>query len=353
MGRRSEGWVLRWKRGWAYTRFTWSGERYSIALSTRDEGEAAASAARAYSDVVSGRLRPVAARPGQLLDLAELMAEWIEEKRPTLHRSFVPTVEGYGSRFVDYFKDLDRITEANGMTYGRTRLGQVARTTVIRELSYLRQFLAWCVPQGALSVAPVIPVLPPKSKGTPSGAQRRKPVDITTVEARRIIANLPEKSKTIAGRKWPIRDRFAFAFETGLRPETIARLSVPENWQPGQTSIELRDEDDKARFGRTVDLTPEALRILRECSPEAGVIFGRSCFYKAVKTAAKAVLGPVRGKRFAPYDWRHQRAKDLLDRGASLRGVSYVLGHKRPSTTDKYLAPDRKAGAEALRVARR
>jgi integrase len=352
MGRQAEGWSIRWKRGIAYARFTWAKQRYSIALGTRDEREAAAFAARAYSDVVSGRLRPTVARPGQLLELVDLIAEWIEFKRPTIDQSFVKTIEGYGRRYLNYFTSLDRITEANGASYGHTRLSQVARTTVVRELSYLREFLGWCVQQGSLSTAPLIPKLPPKAKGTPSGTQRRKPVDLSTVEALAIIAKLPKESKTINGRKWPIRDRFAFAFETGLRPETLSSLTVPENWQPGSTCLEIRDEQDKARFGRSVDLTPEALRILRFWAPDSGPIFGGSCFYKAIKTAAKAVLGPVRGKRFAPYDWRHQMAKDLLDRGAPLRGVSYVLGHKRPSTTDKYLAPDRRAGAEALKAGR-
>ena len=34
--------------------------------------------------------------------------------------------------------------------------------------------------------------------------------------------------------------------------------------------------------------------------------------------------------------------------GATLRGVAYMLGHKRMSTTDKYLAPDRAAGRAAI-----
>jgi integrase len=350
MGRPPEGWKLRFKRGWAYARFTWAAQHFDLALGTRDEGEAAKAAARAYSDVVSGRLRPVVARPGQVLDLPSLLSEWIEFKRPTIHRTFVPTIEGYARRYIDYFKSLDRVTEANGASFGNTRLSQVGRSTVLRELSYLREFLAWCVQQGALSSVPTIPGLPKKAKGTPSGAQRRKSIDITTSEARRIIAELPEASKTINGRKWPVRDRYAFAFETGLRPETINRLSVPQNWQPGSGSLELLDEDDKARFGRTLGLTKEALGILKAWAPEEGSIFGRSCYYKALKKAATAILGPVRGRRFAPYDFRHQRAKDMLDRGGPLRGVAYNLGHKRLSTTDRYLAGDKRAGDAALKA---
>lgn len=350
MGRKAKGWTIKWRAEWASARFTWQGREYTIALGTRDEREAATAAARAYSDVVSGRLRPVVSRPGQLLELADLIAEWIDSKKTSIHPLFVPTLEGYGRRFIDFFRTLDRITEANGSSYGKIRLGQVVRSTVLRELSYLREFLKWCVEQKALAVTPTIPELPKKAKGTPSGPQRRTAVEITTAEARAIISKLPEESKTINGRKWPIRDRFAFAFETALRPETINVLSVPENWQPGQTELVIHDEDDKAGYGRSVGLTPEALRILKEWAPETGLIFGRSVFTKVLKAAAKAVLGNVRGQRFAPYDFRHQRAKDMLDRGGPLRGVAYNLGHKRLSTTDKYLRPDRRAGDKALKA---
>lgn len=350
MGRPAEGPKVFWKRGWAYVRFTWQGREYRDALGTRDSAEAATSAARAYSDVVSGRRRPVVLRPGKLLDLGELWEEWRAWKRPSIDVETDIMIGYYGDRFVDSFKSLDRITKATAATYSLVRLGQVSRSTVLKEICFLRQFLAWCEDNRTISSAPVIPPLPPKAKGKRVGPQRVKPVEITPDEARRIIEKLPEHSKTIDGRKWPIRDRFAFMWETALRPASISRLRVPEHWRPGQRAVELEDEDDKGRFGRTVDLTPMAIAILRRQAPKSGPIFGDHCFTKALKAAARAVLGPQRAKGFAPYDFRHGRAKALLDAGASLRGVAYVLGHKRPSTTDKYLAPDRRAGREALAV---
>lgn len=115
------------------------------------------------------------------------------------------------------------------------------------------------------------------------------------------------------------------------------------------THVVITDEIDKARFGREVDLTPEAIRILRRIAPDSGLLFGRHEYVIAIKRAAASILGPVRGKSFAPYDFRHGRARALLDAGAPLRGVSYLLGHKRPTTTDRYVAPNRLAGQEALR----
>lgn len=350
MGRKPEGPKVYDKRGWKYVRFTWKGQEHREALGTRDQRQAEEAAARTYAAVVSGRRRPIARRPGQLLDLADLWSEWREWKRPSIDPETYVTLGYYGDRFVDSFRSLDRITEANAATYGMVRLGQVTRSTALKELCYLRQFVAWCKQQGALDEVPVVPPLPPKAKGKRVGPQRAKPVDVTEAEARRIIAALPEQSKHIDGRRWPVRDRYAFAWETMFRPETVARLSVPENWRRGMRSVELADEDDKARYGRTVDLSPGAVAILRRCAPKAGPIFGDHNFTKALKRAARAVLGEAAGSKFAHYDFRHGRARALLDAGAPLRGVSYLLGHLRPSTTDRYTAPDRRAGKAALQV---
>lgn len=350
MGRPAEGLSVRFKRGWAYACFTWDRFEYRIALRTKDKREAKEAAARAYAQVVSGERRPVRRQPGQLLDLADLLDAWIESKVSSLDPTTVPTIETYARRFVDYFEGLDKITEATGMAFGQARLGQVLRTTVLRELSYLREFLRWCKTQGALSTVPHIPRLPPKAQGKRAGKHRAKSVHISPKQAAEILALLPEESKKIGDRKWPLRARFAFMWETALRPETLSRLMVPDHWRPGMRHLELTNEDDKARWGRDVDLTDEAVRILEECAPARGLIFGRHVYYKAIKRAARAVLGDVKGKSFAPYDFRHGRAKALLDDHAPIRGVSYVLGHKRVSTTDKYLAPERSAGREALSV---
>lgn len=351
MGRPSEGVHVRFKRGWAYACFTWERHEYKIALRTKDKRAAQEAATRAYAEVVSGQRRPIRRQPGQLLDLADLLDEWIESKRSGLDPTTVPTIEGYARRFVDYFESLDRITEASGLAFGQARLAQVLRTSVNRELSYLREFLRWCRVQGVLAATPHIPRLPPKAQGIRAGKHRAKAVHITEEQAKQILALLPEESKKIDGRKWPLRARFAFMWETALRPETLSRLRVPDHWRPGARCLELTNEDDKARWGREVDLTDEALAILHRVAPPRGLIFGRHSYYKAIKRAAAAVLGPVKGKSFAPYDFRHGRAKALLDAGAPIRGVSYVLGHKLVSTTDKYLAPERSAGREALDAA--
>lgn len=357
MGRPAEGPKLWWKRGIAYGRFTWNGQEFKPCLGTRERTVAAQRLAQVYADVVSGRIviskRPNASR-AETLDLALALDEWLKiSKIPTLDERSVPMLEGYCRTYVSYFGSLDNITDVTVADFGPWLLGRMLRTTALRLRQYLVQFLAWAHPRGYIRDMPVVPRLPPKAQGVRTGTHRAKAVHVTKAEALAIIKLLPEQSKTIDGRRWPLRARFAFMWQTALRPETISRLSVPENWEPGRSYIELANEDDKARYGRTIDLTPEAVAILRAVAPTRGVIFGHHVFYKALKRAAAQVLDAVRAKDFAPYDFRHGRARERLDAGAKIRGVSYLLGHKRVSTTDKYLEPNRADGKDALHATTR
>ena len=240
MGRPSEGWKVHLKRGWAYVHFTWDGHPYRLALGTRDKREAQEAAARAYAEVVGGRRRPLRRQPGKLLDLADLLDAWLESKRTSVDVSFFPTLEIYARLFVDYFTTLDRITEASASSFGLDRLGCGLRTTVLRELSYLRQFLAWSELHGAITMAPRVPKLPPKAKGVRTGPQRAKAVFISELEAKAILELLPEESKSIDGRKWPLRARFAFMWETALRPRDHLEADRPRQLAPGHAPPRYR-----------------------------------------------------------------------------------------------------------------
>lgn len=349
MGRRPEGWKVRFKRGWAYVCFTHQSVEHRIALGTRDAGEAARAAAHEYASIVSGRRRRVRRQGAALFDLEGLIAQWLTSLDGELDEETIKTCVIYGRKYLGFFKQTDALTSESIGDYVTSRMRQVTRSTMLKERTFLRRFLRWCVSARALSFVPEFPELPAiTARGTRSGKQRVKPVEITPAEAAEILSALPDLSKRIGKRRWPVRDRFAFAWETGLRPETIARIDVPRSWQPGSTVLELHDEDDKARYGRDVPLSDEAIRILTDVAPAHGVVFGSHNFSKRIKRAAIAVLGPVRGKRFAPYDFRHGRAQQLVDATGDLAGVAYMLGHKRLSTTDRYLRGSRRAAERVL-----
>lgn len=350
MGRRPQGWYIVRKRGWAYVYFTHASVEHRIALGTRDDGEARKRAAQEYAEVVSGRRRTVRKRGPALYGLKELIAMWLDSLNGDLDAETIKTCVIYGRKYLRFFEETDLITSEGIGDYVLARMRAVTRKTMLKERTFLRRFLRWCVAQKVLTHVPAFPELPaPTATGTRSGTQRTKPVEITPAEAAAILAALPETSKRIGKRKWPVRARFAFAWETGLRPETVSRIDVPRTWQHGARELELHDEDDKARYGRTIPLTDEAVHLLNDVAPLEGVIFGDHNFTKALKRAAIAMLGPVRGKRFAAYDFRHGRAQQLVDETGDLAGVAYVLGHKKLSTTDRYLRGSRRAAERVLR----
>lgn len=349
MGRRAnEGFRVQWKRGWAYVRFTHEGIDHRVALGTRDPGEAQASAAQEYARALSGRRRPVVAARGRARPLDVLLAEWIGSCAGVLDEDTCSTLEIYARHYCAAFEGLHDITRESAKDFTRARLRQVLRRTVLKELSFLRGFLAWCVDTGEIDEAPVIDPPPGKATGVRAGPQRSAPVAITEEQALAIIAALPEASKTIGGRRWPVRARFLVAWETGLRPASLAALRVPQSYRKGASELLLEDAEDKARFGRTLPLSPEARRALDAAVPERGLIFGDHNFAKALKLAARGVLGTELGDRFAPYDFRHGRGTHLVGQGAPLTGVAYLLGHRRLSTTDRYLRPSRRDAERAL-----
>lgn len=351
MGRRATGMRLRWRGGWPSVRFTHQGQEHHISLGTQDPLEAERRAAFEYAEVISGR-RASLGQKGQRLERPELavaLAQWAAGYEGTVHASFVATLVTYAKHFLGFFCAWERLTDASCRDYGRARLRAVARTTVLRETSYLRAFVAWAAERGYLAVGPLVPRLPPKASGRRVGRQRAFPVEISPAEAAAIIARLPAHSKSIDGRTWPVRDRFAFAWETGLRPATLSKLRTPEDWRPGAIELHVSDDDDKARYGRVLPLSDEARRILERVAPaEGALLFGAHNFAKALKRAAKAVLGEELGRKFAPYDFRHGRGTQLADEGAPLTGIAYLLGHKKLTTTDRYLRPNRRAAARAL-----
>ena len=78
------------------------------------------------------------------------------------------------------------------------------------------------------------------------------------------------------------------AWETALRPRTIARLTAPGDYHRGATTLQIRDEIDKNRFGRELPLTDTARAALDSVCPTSGLIFGHHDCTMLLRRAAKA-----------------------------------------------------------------
>ncbi len=344
MGRPREGWKLRDPRGPGdpYTvRFTdKEGRPRELSTGTSDPSQAALAAAELYAkDLTTGIVR--GARIDPTLALDELLASWLADLSTSHDVETVATYTSYARGFVAHFKTFGNITVARMGDYQRGRLGKILRKTVQKERSALNGFLDWCVEQHVLleDQRPQWPKLPKKATGVRSGPQREVPVDVTREQVRAFLAELPIWSKPRLGRRHAIRAYFIVAYETGLRPGTLATLEMPKHWKPGSAELVIEAKNDKARYGRKVPISA-AVRAALEFTVAGlgiteGLIFGEHDYRESVEKARVAVGLP---EDFAPYDLRHGRVGHLLDEpGAEVRAVMFLVGHLLMTTTNKYV----------------
>lgn len=362
MARPTEGFSLRPHpvTGIQQVRFTFKGRQREFSTGERDPGAAAQQAAAKYAAAISGRWdpdAPAALAPGIPLD-EKPGPEWLASLVGQLDKKTVDQYEMYlTTHWKPFFGSLDRILTPSVVDYTRKRLTEVVRKTVQKELSALRGFLAFSeLPP--VNNAPIYVPPPPRGKaGTKSTKYPHKTATVELEPARieKILAALPEWSPGKGeNRPFPVRARFIVAWETGLRPATLDELSVPEDYRKRARFINLRDEVDKARFGRKLPLTKRARAALDSVIKGPGLIFGRHHYTELFKEAGKA--GGLRGedaKHFSPYDLRHALGTHLTEvSGGNLNGVAYLLGHKQITTTNRYVHASLKAAERVLAAGR-
>src|SRR5262249_35417821 len=118
---------------------------------------------------------------------------------------------------------------------------------------------------------------------------RRKPICLTSEQVEKLLRQLPEETRS---RKYPdqapfwVRARFEFSWETGMRPEMVDVLRVPENYRRGATGLTLHAEDDKNRMARILPLSDRARAALDRVCPKKGVIFGSHDYREILRAVA-------------------------------------------------------------------
>lgn len=337
MGRHSQGYRLRRQRSGPWSaRFTVDGERHEVFTGERDRAAAERIAREAYAAALGGRVRRGTGR-GALTP--EVTGRWLEDLPVR------PVTRALYEKYARYWlQDLSRLDEAAIAQYVRARLRVVRGKTLRSELSALRNLLGWMVDVGELTEAPAVPTLDHSRLGTPDTTRHRVAApDYTEQEIRKVLRALP----VAAPSGFAVRARFVVLYETGLRPSTVDALSVPEHWSPGARSLRLTDDVDKEGFARSVPLSPAAVRALASAAPSSGVIFGEHRYSRFVADAAR-VLPPHKAAVFTAQHLRSARATHLLDAGAPLPGVQYLLGHRHTATTSRYVRPSEAAARAAL-----
>ena len=360
MARRAEGFTLYRdpRTRIYYVRFTHDGRRFYVPTGERDRGAAAGAAAQIYADVVAGRWshgrQAVPSRAGTpFIDIAAL---WLADIEATIDpRTFKLYRDVYmGRRFAPFFESIDRLDTIGAEKFIAARLKQVTRETLKKELSVLRRFARWAAKRGFLASVPDIETPGRRVIGTPVESARKRHFQVfTTEEIGRILAHLPEQTSAPRAQvPYPVRDWYVVAWETALRPRTLAKLRAPDDYRKGASTLLIRDEADKSRFGRELPLSDEARAALDRVCPKAGLLFGDHDRVMLLRRAAVAAgIDQHRAERISDYDFRHSRLTHLGQHSDNLAGVMYLAGHKQPATTARYLRPQKDAAAEVLRAA--
>jgi integrase len=358
MGRRTKGWKVYFdpRRGSHFVRFTHEHRRYTLPTGERNPSRASTAAATLYAEVISGRRalsQTVAAKSGRLFE--EVAAEWLADVEPTVDKlTFKLYRDVYvGTHFAPFFETVDRLTTVGSEDYTSARLRKVKRETVKKELTILRRFARWAKKRGYLSQMPEIEVPGHRVLGT-KGTERKTEYQIfTEAEIDSIVAQLPLYVKAPrAPVPYPVRARFEVAWETALRPATLNRIRAPEDYRKGADTLIIREEADKARFGRDLPLSARARAALDSICPEVGLIFGDHDYrVPLARAATRARIDKVRAERISDYDFRHSRLTQLGTKTDNLSGVMYLAGHKQPATTARYMRPQKAAARDVLEAA--
>jgi hypothetical protein len=256
MARRSEGLKLeRRDSGLYYARFTFAGKRYHVPTGERDIGAAQAAAARSYDAVVSGRWAPGRRQPTPATSTPfdEMAARWLAHIKPSIEeKTFRLYRDTYvGSHFASFFKTIEQLTTVGAQDYIASRLRKVTRQTLKHELSPLRRLAKWAHARGYLRQMPEIETPGRRVLGTPvANARKRDSLIFMADEIAAIVARLPVYwSAPRAKTPYPVRARFIVAWETALRPRTLAKLEAPTDYRKGATMLRIRDEVDRTDSG--------------------------------------------------------------------------------------------------------
>ena len=212
-----------------------------------------------------------------------------------------------------------------------------AKTSIARRLASLRTFFKFCQREGWADANPAKPLRNPRP-------DRKLPHFLTTEETSRLLEAPP------ANQAMGLRDRAILEtmYSAGLRVSEVVGLNDGD-LDLENSLIRIRGKGRKERLSPLGSFAIRALQCWlskRTLSPKepqgpaAPVIvnkFGRRLTTRSVaRMLEKLIKTAGLDGRTTPHTLRHSFATHLLDRGADIRSVQELLGHKSLVTTQIY-----------------
>jgi integrase/recombinase XerC len=211
-----------------------------------------------------------------------------------------------------------------------------AKSSVSRRLASLRSFFRFALREGLATHNPAKPLRNPRP-------DRKLPHFLTTDDIHRLLEAPPTDSPH------GIRDRAILetTYSAGLRVSEVAGLNDEDiDWDAGL--VRIRGKGKRERLAPVGSFATRALRHWTKIRPirnprPAGPVptftnrFGNRLSTRGIaRMLDKHIRHAGLDTRTSPHTLRHSFATHLLDRGADIRSVQELLGHKSLVTTQIY-----------------
>ncbi len=220
--------------------------------------------------------------------------------------------------------------------------GGYSRSTIARKLASLRSLYKHLVRTGQIDASPAAVVRAPRQLKKLPGC-----LDESQVEALLSAPSAePAAEENPLRRMLSARDRAILEtiYSAGLRVSELVGLNV-EDMDQADGTLRIRGKGRKERIAPLGSIAAEAveeyLRLREKLFPVDGTMFvnklgGRISDRSVRRKLDKYIRRAGLAGKVSPHTLRHSFATHMLDRGADLRSVQELLGHKSISTTQIY-----------------
>jgi integrase/recombinase XerC len=285
------------------------------------------------------------------------ISEFLEHLR--VERNASPhTLRSYGddlAQFAQYLNDTEgeradptsadarRLRGYSAWMHGKG----LAPSTIARRLASLRSFYRFERRQGAVQVNPAETLRNPKQR-------KRLPNPLGVDEVIRLLDAIPTTDAL------GVRDRAMLEtlYGGGLRVSELVGLNS-EDVESERALVHVRG---KGRRERLCPIGPTAIDWINQWIPyrrpamatEPGLFLNRYGGRLTARSVGRVFESRMTGldlnPESSPHTLRHSFATHLLDRGADLRSVQELLGHRRLTTTQIYTHVTRERLLDAYQV---
>ncbi|HEK85479.1 MAG: tyrosine recombinase XerC [Candidatus Saccharicenans sp.] len=250
-----------------------------------------------------------------------------------------------------YSRDLNQLSaylRENGMTWKNadtlTLRGflaelhelQLKKSSVIRKLAAMRSFFDFCLKRKWRSDNPAGALATPRKEELIPGF-------LTENETTRLLEWEVKKDDPI-----DLRDKaiLELLYASGLRVSELVSLDL-EDIHLKERLLRVKGKGKKERivpFGREAEKWLKSYLAARTALIKNKVVPAVFLNYRGERLTVRSVQRLVRrrlrqiavNRKISPHSLRHSFASHLLSRGADLRAIQELLGHKSLATTQKY-----------------